>query len=169
MSLIQEFQNHEKILGRQKLVAIDSYVSNVAKNLSYESIIYNKKNFETFERWYYSEYGPEKCYNHNMEEVSKAVVDFTRERDWDQFHSPENLAKSIAIESGELLECFQWGQEFDKKEVCKELADVVNYSILLADKLGVKLEDIVMEKLEENRKKYPVEKAKGRSTKYDKL
>ena len=169
MSLIQEFQNHEKILGRQKLVAIDSYVSNVAKNLSYESIIYNKKNFEAFERWYYSEYNPEKCYNHNMEEVSKAVVDFTRERDWDQFHSPENLAKSIAIESGELLECFQWGQEFDKKEVCKELADVVNYSILLADKLGVKLEDIVMEKLEENRKKYPVEKAKGRSTKYDKL
>ena len=169
MSLIQEFQNHEKILGRQKLVAIDSYVSNVAKNLSYESIIYDKKNFETFERWYYSEYNPEKCYNHNMEEVSKAVVDFTRERDWDQFHSPENLAKSIAIESGELLECFQWGQEFDKKEVCKELADVVNYSILLADKLGVKLEDIVMEKLEENRKKYPVEKAKGRSTKYDKL
>lgn len=169
MSLIQEFQNHEKILGRQKLVAIDSYVSNVAKNLSYESIIYNKKNFETFERWYYSEYDPEKCYNHNMEEVSKAVVDFTRERDWDQFHSPENLAKSIAIESGELLECFQWGQEFDKKEVCKELADVVNYSILLADKLGVKLEDIVMEKLEENRKKYPVEKAKGKSTKYDKL
>ena len=169
MSLIQEFQNHEKILGRQKLVAIDSYVSNAAKNLSYESIIYNKKNFETFERWYYSEYDPEKCYNHNMEEVSKAVVDFTRERDWDQFHSPENLAKSIAIESGELLECFQWGQEFDKKEVCKELADVVNYSILLADKLGVKLEDVVMEKLEENRKKYPVEKAKGRSTKYDKL
>ena len=104
-----------------------------------------------------------------MDEVSKAVVEFTHERDWDQFHSPENLAKSIAIESGELLECFQWGSEFDKKEVCEELADVVNYSILLADKLGVRLEDIVMEKLEKNRQKYPVEKAKGKSTKYTKL
>ena len=72
-----------------------------------------------------------------MDEVSKAVVDFTRERDWDQFHSPENLAKSIAIESGELLDCFQWNSEFDKEKVCSELADVVNYSILLADKLGV--------------------------------
>jgi Predicted pyrophosphatase len=169
MSLIQEFYNHEKLLGRKQLEAIDYYILNVASNLNYESIIYKKKNFDAFERWYYSEYDPRRCYNHNMEEVSKAVVDFTRERDWDQFHSPENLAKSIAIESGELLECFQWGQEFDKKEVCKELADVVNYSILLADKLGVKLEDIVMEKLEENRKKYPVEKAKGKSTKYDKL
>ncbi len=104
-----------------------------------------------------------------MDEVSKAVIEFTRERDWDQFHSPENLAKSIAIESGELLECFQWNSDFDKNEVCKELADIVNYSILLADKLGVRLEDIVMEKLEESRRKYPVEKAKGRSTKYTKL
>lgn len=104
-----------------------------------------------------------------MDEVSKAVINFTRERDWDQFHSPENLAKSIAIESGELLECFQWSPNFDKTEVCKELADVVNYAILLADKLGVKIEDIVMKKLEENQKKYPIEKAKGSSAKYTKL
>ena len=83
-----------------------------------------------------------------MEEVKAAVVKFTKDRDWDQFHSPANLAKSIAIESGELLECFQWNDNYDKKEVCKELADVVNYAILLADKLGVNLEDIVMEKLE---------------------
>ena len=104
-----------------------------------------------------------------MENVSKAVVDFTKELDWDQFHSPENLAKSIAIESGELLECFQWNSDYDKSEVCEELADVVNYCILLADKLDVSLEDIVMKKLEKNRKKYPVEKAKGKSTKYTKL
>lgn len=104
-----------------------------------------------------------------MEEVSKAVVDFTRERDWDQFHSPENLAKSISIESAELLECFQWNSNYNKKEVCKELADVVNYCILLADKLGVRLEDIVLEKLEETRKKYPIEKAKGTSKKYTEL
>ncbi len=104
-----------------------------------------------------------------MDEVSRAVINFTRERDWDQFHSPENLAKSITIESGELLECFQWGSNFDKKEVCRELADVINYAILLADKLDVKIEDIVMEKLEENSKKYPVNKSKGNSKKYTEL
>lgn len=97
------------------------------------------------------------------------MVNFTHERDWDQFHSPENLAKSISIESAELLECFQWNSNYDRKEVCKELADVVNYCILLADRLGVRLEDIVLEKLEETRKKYPVEKSKGKSIKYDKL
>lgn len=169
MSLFQEFQSHEKLLGRRKLEALNFYIKNTQKQLDYSDIIYNKQRFEAFEKWYYSRYAPDKCYNRSMEEVSKAVVEFTRERDWDQFHSPENLAKSIAIESGELLECFQWNSDFDKKEVCKELADVVNYSILLADKLGVRLEDIVMKKLEENRKKYPIEKAKGKSTKYTKL
>ncbi len=104
-----------------------------------------------------------------MEDVRSAVVDFTKERDWDQFHSPANLAKSIVIESAELLECFQWNDDFDKEKVCEELADVVNYSILLADKLGVDLEEITMKKIEENAKKYPVEKAKGTSKKYTEL
>lgn len=104
-----------------------------------------------------------------MEEVKAAVIQFTKDRDWDQFHSPANLAKSIAIESGELLECFQWDDNYNKKDVCKELADVVNYAILLADKLGVNLEDIVMEKLKESSKKYPVDKSKGKSTKYNRL
>lgn len=105
----------------------------------------------------------------NMEEVKKEVVDFTKDRDWDQFHSPENLAKSIAIESGELLECFQWDNKYDKQAVCEELADVTNYCILLADKLGVNLEDIVHEKIKKNSEKYPVEKSKGTSAKYNKL
>ncbi|MDD4298615.1 MAG: nucleotide pyrophosphohydrolase [Bacilli bacterium] len=104
-----------------------------------------------------------------MNELKKKIMEFNEERDWDQFHSPENLAKSIAIESGELLECFQWNSNYDKREVCNELADVVNYCILLSDKLDVDLEDIVLEKLEETRKKYPVDKAKGKSTKYTKL
>ena len=169
MGLFQEFQSHEKILGRRKLVALDFYLANIRPDLKYEDVIYKKKNFEPFDAWYREKYRGRECYNLSMEKVSKAVVEFTQERDWDQFHSPENLAKSIAIESGELLECFQWGSDFDKAEVCKELADVVNYCILMADKLDVKLEDIIMEKLEENRKKYPVEKAKGKSTKYNKL
>lgn len=101
-----------------------------------------------------------------MEEVRKAIIRFTKDRDWDQFHSPVNLAKSIAIESGELLECFQWDDNFDKQKVCEELADVINYAILLADKLDVKLEDIVMEKLRKNSEKYPINKSKGNSKKY---
>lgn len=104
-----------------------------------------------------------------MDEVKKAVIKFTKDRDWDQFHSPANLAKSIAIESGELLECFQWNDNYNKEKVCNELADVVNYAILLADKLDVNLEDIIMAKLEENTKKYPVEKSKGSSKKYTEL
>ena len=104
-----------------------------------------------------------------MNEVKEQIKQFNNERDWDQFHSPENLAKSISIEAGELLECFQWNNNFDKDEVCEELADVVNYCILLADKLDVELEDIILAKLEKTIKKYPVDKAKGKSTKYDKL
>ena len=104
-----------------------------------------------------------------MEKTKDAVIRFTKERDWDQFHSPANLAKSIAIESGELLECFQWSDNFDKEKVCEELADVVNYAILLADKLDVDLEEIVMKKIEENSKKYPVDKSKGNSKKYTEL
>ena len=109
------------------------------------------------------------CYNTPMEDVKKAVVKFTKDRDWDQFRSPANLAKSIAIESGELLECFQWNDNFNKEDVCEELADVIIYAILLADKLDVNLEEIIMQKMEKNSKKYPIEKAKGNSKKYTEL
>ena len=104
-----------------------------------------------------------------MRELTEMVVEFTRERDWDQFHSPENLAKSISIEAGELLECFQWNSEYNLEEVKEELADVLNYCLLMADKIGVDPKEIVLDKIEKNAKKYPVEKAKGKSTKYDKL
>ena len=100
-----------------------------------------------------------------LDEIRK----FNEERDWDQFHTPENLAKSISIEAGELLECFQWDNNFNEEEVCEELADVTSYCIMLADRLGVDLEEIVLDKLEKTRKKYPIEKARGVSTKYDKL
>lgn len=104
-----------------------------------------------------------------MQELMKKVIDFTKERDWDQFHSPENLAKSISIEAGELLECFQWNNEYNLDEVKEELADVINYCLLMADKLGVNPRQIVLDKMEKTAKKYPVEKAKGVSTKYTKL
>ncbi|MGP9708236.1 nucleotide pyrophosphohydrolase [Brachybacterium sp. AOP24-D1-21] len=94
---------------------------------------------------------------------------FMAERDWQQFHSPENLAKSISIEAAELLECFQWNSDGDREEVAGELADVLTYALLLADKLDLDPERIIRAKLERTAQKYPVEKAKGRSTKYDRL
>lgn len=105
----------------------------------------------------------------DMKGLKKEIIEFSNERDWDQFHSPENLAKSICIEAGELLECFQWNNNYDKSAVCEELADVLTYCIMLADKLDVSIDDIVLEKLEKTKKKYPVDKARGVSTKYDKL
>lgn len=104
-----------------------------------------------------------------MKELQEKIRKFNEERDWDQFHSLENLSKSISIEAGELLECFQWNNDYNLEEVKEELADVVNYCILMADKLGVDLKQIVLDKLEKTAKKYPVEKSKGVSTKYDKL
>ena len=104
-----------------------------------------------------------------MEKLIKEIKQFNEERDWDQFHSPENLAKSISIEAGELLECFQWNNSFNKDEVCEELADVFTYCIQMAMKLEVDPEEIILKKLDKTKKKYPVDKAKGVSTKYDKL
>ena len=104
-----------------------------------------------------------------MQELTKKIKQFNEERDWDQFHSPENLAKSISIEAGELLECFQWDNKYDLDEVKEELADVINYCLLMADKLGVDPKQIVLAKMEKTAKKYPVDEAKGKSTKYNKL
>ena len=89
-----------------------------------------------------------------MEELMQEIKQFNEERDWDQFHSPENLAKSISIEAGELLECFQWNSNYDKDEVCEELADVFTYCIQMAMKLGVDPEEIILKKLDKTRKKY---------------
>lgn len=103
------------------------------------------------------------------ESLLETLRAFMAERDWQQFHSPENLAKSINIEAGELLECYQWNDDADLDEVAGELADVLTYALLLADKLDLDPEQIIRSKLERTGQKYPVEKAKGRSTKYDRL
>lgn len=101
--------------------------------------------------------------------VRDALRAFAAERDWAQFHTPENLAKSIAIEAGELLECFQWSSEARVEDVRDELADVLTYCFTLADRLGLDADQIVLDKLERTREKYPVEKSRGRNTKYDQL
>ena len=102
--------------------------------------------------------------------VSEALKAFVAARDWDQFHSPENLAKSIVVEAAELLECFQWsGQANDSRRVEEELADVLTYCHLLAAKLGLDSDQIVLDKLKVTEAKYPVGRSRGRSTKYDRL
>jgi len=104
-----------------------------------------------------------------MKELRKAILKFRDDRDWKQFHSPENLAKSVVIESAELLECFQWKSDFNREEVKNEIADIFNYLILLEQELGIDLIEVTKEKLEENNRKYPVEKSKGNSKKYTKF
>ncbi len=94
---------------------------------------------------------------------------FVAERDWDQFHSSVNLAKSIAIEAAELLECFQWSDEGEAARIEEELADVLTYAYLLADKLGTTPEALIRKKLATTERKYPADLARGRSTKYDRL
>ena len=95
---------------------------------------------------------------------------FSEDRDWDQFHSPANLAKSISIEANELLECFQWNEDnYDINEVKEELADVLVYCRNMLDKLGLDEDEIVNDKMSQNEAKYPVEKAKGKADKYTKL
>ena len=91
-----------------------------------------------------------------MNEIKEQLRIFNEERDWDQFHSPENLAKSVVIEAGELLECFQWNNDYDQRAVSDEVADVMMYCIMLADKINIDLKEEILRKLEANKKKYPV-------------
>ena len=104
-----------------------------------------------------------------MKELESKIVKFAEDRDWLQFNTPENLAKSISIEAAELLECFQWNDKFDQNELKYEIADVMNYCILLCHQIGVDPKEIILEKMEISAKKYPIEKSKGNSTKYTKL
>ena len=103
-------------------------------------------------------------------ETVERIRKFNSDRDWDQFHSPNNLAKSIAIEATELLECFQWNDnEFDLNHVKEELADVITNTQNLLDKLGLDADEIVNLKMDQNEKKYPVDKVKGQAKKYTEL
>ena len=105
-----------------------------------------------------------------LEELKLEIDNFAEERDWSKFHSPVNLAKSISIEANELLECFQWSDDnFLIDEVKDELADVLNYAILMASVMNLDIRSIVLEKMKKNSDKYPTHKAKGKSDKYTKL
>lgn len=102
-------------------------------------------------------------------EIMKELRAFVAERDWEQFHTPENLAKSISIEAAELLELFQWKSPEDQSDLKDELADVLTYCYLLADKFGLNPQELILAKLEKSKAKYPADRARGKSDKYDRL
>ena len=107
----------------------------------------------------------------DLEELRKAIVQFTQERDWDQFHNGKDLALALSIEAAELNEAFLWkdASKVNVDKVKEELADIFNYAILIADKYDLDVKQIVLEKLAKNAQKYPVDKAYGSAKKYNEL
>ena len=105
----------------------------------------------------------------DIQELREAIVKFTQERDWDQFHNGKDLSLALSIEAAELNEAFLWKEAKDVKieKVKEELADIFNYAILLADKYNLDIKEIVMDKLARNGEKYPVDKAYGSAKKYN--
>ena len=114
---------------------------------------------------------------HGLTQIRDALREFAAERDWDQFHSPKNLASALAVEAAELLECFQWLTEEQSKNLSPQqlaqardvMADVLNYLVRIADKLDVNLLEAAREKIQKNALKYPVEKSRGSVKKYSEL
>lgn len=107
----------------------------------------------------------------DIEELRQAIVQFTQERDWDQFHNGKDLALALSIEAAELNEAFLWkdASQVNVEKVKEELADIFNYAILIADKYNLDVKQIVLDKLRRNAEKYPVDKAYGSAKKYNEL
>ena len=112
----------------------------------------------------------------NLKKIKDKLIKFSKERDWEKFHTPKNLAMALTVEVSELLEIFQWsldgGQdviESSKEEIESEIADIFNYLVKLVDLLDIDLEKIALKKIDLNSKKYPIEKSKGKSLKYTEL
>lgn|SRR5690606_41579911 len=99
------------------------------------------------------------------------LIKFSDDRNWEQFHNSKDLAVAISIEASELLEVFLWrgNEDFDHAKVKEELADLLMYSLLLANKHQININQIILDKIESNNKKYPIDKSKGKATKYNKL
>ena len=107
----------------------------------------------------------------DIEELRQAIVKFTQERDWDQFHNGKDLALALSIEAAELNEAFLWkeAKDVNVEKVKEELADIFNYAILIADKYDLDIKQIVLNKIRRNGEKYPVDKAYGSAKKYNEL
>ncbi|MEK6782070.1 MAG: nucleotide pyrophosphohydrolase [Bacteroidota bacterium] len=106
-----------------------------------------------------------------IDEIIEKLVKFRDERDWEQFHNSKDLALAISVEAGELLELFLWkkAEDVNKEKLKEELADILAFSFLLAQKNGLDIKEILLEKFKKNAEKYPIEKAKGTAKKYDEL
>ena len=116
--------------------------------------------------------------NINIEVIKKKLREFSKERDWEQYHSPKNLAMALSVEVAELVEIFQWSNEggldvtkdpIQKNKIKNEIADIFNYLVKLIDALEIDIEEASLRKIKENAEKYPIEKAKGKSAKYSDL
>ena len=107
----------------------------------------------------------------DIQQLIEAIAEFTRERDWDQFHNGKDLALALSIEAAELNEAFLWkdAKDVNVEKVKEELADVFNYALLIADKYNLDVKQIVLDKIKRNAEKYPVEKAYGSAKKYNEL
>ena len=107
----------------------------------------------------------------SIKHIISELIKFRNERDWEQFHNPKDLALAINIEAGELLELFLWknSKDADKDKIKEELADVFAYAFLLAAKYDLDVKQIVLDKIKLNNEKYPIEKSKGTSKKYNEL
>jgi NTP pyrophosphatase (non-canonical NTP hydrolase) len=107
----------------------------------------------------------------DLKEITDALIKFRNERDWEQFHNPKDLALAINVEAAELLELFLWraAEEAEREKIKEELADVLAFAFLLAEKYGFDIKQIVLEKITKNGEKYPVDKARGTAKKYNEL
>ncbi len=143
----------------------DAAVSKVEDDYKNEKIVLDSSDFIDKD---IEIYNPDK-FTSKLDILMQRIDKFNKDRDWDQFHTPTNLAKSISIEANELLECYQWNDNANLDDVKEELADVMNYCLQMSMVLGVDPIDIMNKKMDKTEKKYPVDKAKGKSTKYNKL
>ena len=140
-------------------------VSKVEEDYNKEKIVLDSSNFIDKD---IEIYNPDK-FTSKLDILMQRIDKFNKDREWDQFHSPVNLAKSISIEANELLECYQWNDNANLDDVKEELADVMNYCLQMSMVLGLDPIDIMNKKMDKTEKKYPVDKAKGVSTKYNEL
>lgn len=107
----------------------------------------------------------------DIQEITDKLIEFRNDRDWEQFHNPKDLSLAISIEAGELLELFLWknAEDANKEKVKEELADIFSFAFLMADKYGLDVKQIVLDKIKVNNEKYPVAKARGTAKKYNEL
>ncbi len=145
--------------------SVDAAVAKVEDDYKNEKIVLDSNDFIDKD---IEIYNPNK-FTTKLDLLMQRIDKFNKDRDWDQFHSPVNLAKSISIEANELLECYQWNDNANLDDVKEELADVMNYCLQMSMVLGLDPIDIMNKKMDKTEKKYPVDKVKGKSTKYNKL